>query len=172
MSHTTRTAAVLSLVLSTTSIFAQDRTTQPAPRLADRSLRNTDYTAARVEPAPTPTPSPAPTPAPAPQPAVDPYGFAQILNNYRASAGLPPVAYDANLAGWAASNNAAQCSYGLGHHVNPGFFQNSGWNYADAWSCAVAWMNSPAHRDTLLSPSASSFGIAYGPGPYWTLNVR
>lgn len=163
MSHTTRIATVLLLTLSTVAAAA-DR-----PSKIDSAVQHADYIAGNpVEP----TPTPAPAPAPEPQPVGDPYGFMTILNNYRASAGLPPIAYDPNLAGWAASNNAAQCNRGLGHHVNPGCLQNSGWNYSDAWSCAVGWMNSPAHRDTLLAPSASSFGIAYGPGPYWTLNVR
>lgn len=101
----------------------------------------------------------------------DPYGFAQYLNSYRASAGLPPLAYDANLSGWASSNNAAQCSRGLGHFVNPGCNQNSGMNYSDAYSVYVGWVNSPGHRATLLA-AATRFGISYGPGPFWTLNVQ
>jgi uncharacterized protein YkwD len=102
----------------------------------------------------------------------DPYGFAQILNRYRASAGLAPVSYDPSLSAWASQNNAAQCRRGIGHHVNPNCFQNCGWNYQDAPSAALAWMRSPGHRQNMLSPSISRFGIAYGPGPYWTLNAR
>ncbi|MGZ3488645.1 MAG: CAP domain-containing protein, partial [Isosphaeraceae bacterium] len=47
-----------------------------------------------------------------------------------------------------------------------------GWNYADASAVAQGWMNSPGHRQNLLSPLISRFGIAFGPGPYRTLNAR
>ena len=119
---------------------------------------------------------PAPTAAPAAgcdcSGGSDPYGFASILNGLRAAAGLHPVAYDPELSSWASQNNSAQCHRGIGHHVNPCGVQNCGWNYADASAVAQGWMNSPGHRQNLLSPSISRFGIAYGPGPYWTLNAR
>lgn len=102
----------------------------------------------------------------------DPYGFSQILNAYRASAGLPPVAYDANLSAWASQNNAAQSRKGIGHYINPGCFQNCGWNYSSARAVANGWLQSPGHRDNMLQPGITRFGIAYGPGPYWTLNAR
>src|SRR5260370_41848696 len=57
-------------------------------------------------------------------PATDLYGFAAILNRYRALAGLPPLAYDHELSAWAASNNAEQATRGMGHHVNPNCHQN------------------------------------------------
>lgn len=104
--------------------------------------------------------------------AADPYGFAAIINHYRAQAGLHPLAYDSSLSAWASQNNAAQCSQGIGHHVVPNCFQNCGWNYSSAQEAAVAWMNSSGHRQNMLTPSATRFGIAYGPGPYWTLNAR
>ena len=102
----------------------------------------------------------------------DPYGFVYILNRIRASAGLHPLSYDPNLSSWAHQNNAEQCRRGLGHHVNPGGIQNCAYNYTDANSTAAGWMNSPGHRRNMLSPSATHFGIAFGPGPYWTLNAR
>lgn len=104
-------------------------------------------------------------------PAADPYGFAAILNGYRAAAGLPPLAYDPDLSAWAAQNNAAQCQRGIGHHVNPNCYQNCAWNSTDAGSAAEQWMNSPGHRANMLEPSVSRFGIAFGPGPYWTMNA-
>jgi uncharacterized protein YkwD len=85
---------------------------------------------------------------------------------------LHPVAYDSELSSWASQNNSAQCHRRIGHHVNPCGVQNCGWNYADASAVAQGWMNSPGHRQNLLSPSISRFGIAYGPGPYWTLNAQ
>lgn len=102
----------------------------------------------------------------------DPYGFAAIFNRLRAAAGLQPVAYDPELSSWASQNNAAQCRRGIGHHVNPRCAQNCGWNYATADAVAQGWMNSPGHRQNMLSPSITRFGIAFGPGPYWTLNAR
>ncbi len=108
----------------------------------------------------------------APEPVGDPYGFAAILNSYRAAIGLPALSYEPSLSSWAAHNNAVQSNRGLGHHVNPNCFQNCAWNTPDAASVAVAWMESPGHRANMLSPSVSRFGIAYGPGPYWTMNAQ
>lgn len=105
-------------------------------------------------------------------PTGDPYGFVAILNQMRASSGLAPVAYDPNLSAWASQNNVAQNSYGLGHHVNPGSYQNSGWNYANAAAVAQAWLASPGHRAAMLANGISRVGIAYGPGPYWTMNAQ
>jgi hypothetical protein len=105
-------------------------------------------------------------------PSTDLYGFAAIINQIRAEAGLPPLAYDHDLTAWAARNNEEQVNRGLGHHVSPNCYQNCAWNTTDAASTADAWMNSRGHRATMLSPAISSFGIAYGPGPYWTMNAR
>jgi hypothetical protein len=101
----------------------------------------------------------------------DPYGFASWLNSYRASAGLPALTHDPDLSALAARNNQAQSSHGLGHHVHPNCVQNCAWNTPDAASTADEWMNSPAHRANMLSPHVTRFGIAYGPGPYWTMNA-
>jgi uncharacterized protein YkwD len=134
--------------------------------LADPSLRTAHLSIRETMPA-----EPE-SPAPEPEASGDPYGFAAILNNYRASAGLPPVAYDPNLSNWASQNNAAQSRRGLGHHVNPNCFQNCAWNCTDIVSAATSWMNSSGHRQNMLAPSITRFGIAYGPGPYWTWNAQ
>jgi Cysteine-rich secretory protein family len=105
-------------------------------------------------------------------PAVDPYGFTSILNWYRASAGLAPLAYDYDLSLWAAQNNAEQASRGIGHHVIPNCCQNCAWNTPDAHSVAQAWMKSRGHRANMLDPSITHVGIAFGPGPYWTMNAK
>lgn len=117
-------------------------------------------------------PTPAPTQPYAYQTGGDPYGFTNVLNRIRASAGLHPLAYDPSLSSWAHQNNAEQCRRGLGHHINPFGTQNCAYNYSDADSAATGWMNSPGHRENMLSPTATSFGIAFGPGPYWTMNAR
>ena len=115
---------------------------------------------------------PAATPAAAVAPTADPYGFAAYLNTFRASAGLPPLAYDPDLSSWAARNNSAQKSRGLGHHINPNCFQNCAWNTTNAASTADQWVASAGHRDNMLTRTARTYGIAFGPGPYWTLNLR
>jgi hypothetical protein len=105
-------------------------------------------------------------------PTADPYGFAAILNQYRAAAGLAPLAYDPDLSNWAAQNNIVQAEKGIGHHITANCFQNCAWNTPDAASTAEEWMNSRGHRANMLTSAATRFGIAYGPGPYWTMNAR
>lgn len=132
----------------------------------ERIVRVTDRTLGG-EIRPTVDPVPAPPPA-----STDPYGFVGLLNQYRAAHGLGPVSFDANLSAWASQNNAAQSHRGLGHHVNPNCFQNSAWNCVNALDVATAWMNSRGHRANMLNPGISRVGIAYGPGPYWTMNAQ
>jgi hypothetical protein len=105
-------------------------------------------------------------------PASDPYGFAALVNRIRCAAGLCPLTYDHDLSVWAQHNNVRQCRHGLGHHVSPNCNQNCAWNTPDAESVVQAWMNSPGHRANILDSSSSRFGIAFGPGPYWTMNTR
>jgi uncharacterized protein YkwD len=187
MNATTRMAALgLILILTGTQAQAQTRRgllarlagrgeervahrTPDAPAYRPVAAPVYEYQAAYVAPMAAEASAVEPVPAPV---AADPYGFAAILNGYRAQVGLPPVAVDGNLAAWASQNNAAQCHRGLGHHIVPGCLQNSGWNYASAWEVFVGWLNSPGHRANMLSPSITRVGVAYGPGPYWTLNAQ
>ncbi|WP_161602173.1 CAP domain-containing protein [Tautonia marina] len=181
MIKTTRTiAAALILTLApglSTRVFATERPETFVP-LRDDALGHAVldiFPNFDVLTEPEPEPQPAPDPSaqyPAEQAYGDPYGFAAIINNYRASAGLPPLAYDPNLAAWASQNNAAQCSRGLGHHIMANFFQNCGYNQTSVLDIAISWMNSPGHAQNMLAPSATRFGIAYGPGPYWTMNLQ
>lgn len=179
MIKTTRTfAAALILTLATAITpngFASERSDDSLP-LRDDALGHAvldifpDFETVTV-----PEPEPEPEPEalmPAEHGYGDPYGFSALINNYRASAGLPPLAYDPNLAAWASQNNAAQCSRGLGHHIMANFFQNCGYNQASVLDIAISWMNSPGHAQNMLAPSATRFGIAYGPGPYWTMNLQ
>jgi hypothetical protein len=168
MVATTRnTAIVLTLMLISagSTLPAQEPSGGPLSRLAGRFRHHRPTAAAS-------TPLPDPAAANCDCTGGDPYGFAAILNHLRAAAGLHPVAYDPDLSSWASQNNAAQCRRGIGHHVNPCGVQNCGWNYASADAVAQGWMNSPGHRQNMLSPLISRFGIAFGPGPYWTLNAR
>lgn len=166
-------APALLLIIFAAPLHAQEPTGGPLARLVGR-LRSH-----RCAPAPAAAHTPCSAPrAASPQAAAsdcsggDPYGFTTIVNRLRARAGLCPVAYDPELSSWASQNNSEQCRRGLGHHVNPCCFQNCGWNYADASSVAQGWMDSPGHRQNLLAPQVQRFGIAYGPGPYWTFNAR
>jgi uncharacterized protein YkwD len=175
MSPTTRQTVIIMILVqisAPTTLQAQEPTGGAFHRLVShlrqhRSPMTSSATVATVQ-----TPSAPPIAGCDCNGGSDPYGFTTILNHLRARAGLYPVAYDPELSSWASQNNSAQCHRGIGHHVNPCCVQNCGWNYPDASTVAQGWMNSPGHRRNLLSPSISRFGIAFGPGPYWTLNAR
>ncbi len=100
----------------------------------------------------------------------DPYGFLAWLNATRASIGLGAVAHDANLAAWAAMNNASQAAHGLGHWVmGPARRQNAGWGPAAAvWP---AWVASSGHAAALFDPSITAVGIAWD-GAWWTFSAN
>jgi uncharacterized protein YkwD len=101
--------------------------------------------------------------------AGDGYGFLGWLNSTRASYGLPPVSYDANLSNWAAMNNQQQAARGMGHFVmGPARRQNAAMGAYG--NIGQMWMNSPAHRAALLDPTIRAIGIA-GLGAYWTFNA-
>lgn len=99
----------------------------------------------------------------------DPYGFGAWLNAYRASAGLAPLAYDANLSGHAATSNQYVRAYGWGRHWYMGgtVYQNLGAGAAgQVWSM---WTQSAGHIRALLG-NATRYGIAFD-GYYWTFNA-
>lgn len=126
----------------------------PAP-----PVRTVSYAPAPPAYAPAP-----PTPAPAPPVYGDAYGFTSWLNATRASYGLPPVGYDANLSAWAAANS----SRGFAHTVmGPARRQNVG-SGGFAGVCAM-WMADAPHRAALLDPSITHVGIALV-GSVWTMN--
>jgi uncharacterized protein YkwD len=173
MSSTTRSVAIaLTLIMPATTATAQETSGGPISRFFSRIRQHHSTTTASTSTLSAPVAPVATAPDCDCSSATDPYGFASILNRLRSSAGLHPVSYDPELSTWASQNNAVQCRRGIGHHVNPSCFQNCGWNYPDASSVAQGWMDSPGHRQNMLSPSITRFGIAMGPGPYWTLNAR
>jgi uncharacterized protein YkwD len=170
MCSTIRSVAIaLVLIFPTVRLHAQEPLSGPLSRLVGRFRQH------HTSPAPS-VPSTYAVASAATNCACsdgsDPYGFASILNRVRSTAGLHPVLYDPELSSWASQNNVAQCRRGIGHHVNPCCVQNCGWNYPDATAVAQGWMASRGHRENMLSPSITRFGIAFGPGPYWTLNAR
>jgi hypothetical protein len=102
--------------------------------------------------------------------AGDPWGFQAWLNTTRAAYGLPAVAYDANLTNWAAQNNAAQRTYGMGHHVmGPARRQNAAGAMA-VGDVEARWLGSPAHAAALLDPTIRAFGIHWD-GTFWTFSA-
>ncbi len=148
MSTTTKTiTAALMLLSFTTGSWAQDgpgtflgrfsNPNRPGLVAGLRRVLHPETRPAAMAPA-----SLASTQSPSPQVGSDPYGFGSILNRIRATAGLPPVAYDAELSAWATRNNIAQNWRGIGHHVNPNCFQNCAWNMTDANGAAQTWMSS------------------------------
>jgi len=100
----------------------------------------------------------------------DPWGFGALLNQHRASLGLPALAHDQQLADWAARNNAEQNRLGIGHHYSPVYGQVAAWGHEDAADVLKGWLLSPAHRDVILG-QATQYGI-HQQGRYWTVNVR
>ena len=105
-------------------------------------------------------------------PASDPYGFAAVVNRIRRAAGLAPwltitsfrcgprTIMHGSAATVSATTSARTAT------------RTARWNTPDAESVAQAWMNSPGHRANILDNTSSRFGIAFGPGPYWTMNTR
>ena len=89
------------------------------------------------------------------------------LNDERRARGLGPLAWNAELASYAASWSRTMASSSM-HHSNIGSLLNSfdyvGENIAmgrgvPASSLHVAWMHSPDHRDNVLSPGFQAAGI-------------
>jgi Cysteine-rich secretory protein family len=168
MNPTSALASAFALLAGLTFAAGADARPSNQPK-TDSALYNADHEVQVAEPERL-EPKPAEI-AQHPQCLADPYGFAGILNYFRALSGLHGLVYDPNLSSWAIHNNAVQNVRGMGHHILPNCYQNCGWNSPDAYSAAVMWMNSPHHRDNMLHPNVTRFGIAYGPGPYWTMNA-
>jgi uncharacterized protein YkwD len=106
----------------------------------------------------------APAVQAAPAPA-SPGGFSAWVNGQRAAHGLPPIAEDGALSQQAAVNS----SRGFGHsYMGSARRQNAGvGGPSQVWA---AWMASPAHRDAILDPTITRFGIAVV-GGVWTYSA-
>lgn len=113
--------------------------------------------------------------------------FLQLINNYRSGSGLAPLALDAALtrsATWMANDLATHASFGHTDSVGrspwlrmpdcgvawPGG-ENlaAGTNYSSAQTALSAWINSPSHRDVMLTADFKTIGIArvYREGSYY-----
>jgi uncharacterized protein YkwD len=93
------------------------------------------------------------------------------VNRIRAEFGWSPLAWDGNLAAWAASNSST-CARArtMGHLVQcAGAAQCVAWT-GDPGQAAGQWRNSPAHLNLILA-ARSAAGIDYT-GGIATLNLR
>lgn len=109
----------------------------------------------------------------APATTTDPYNVGGWINRYRATVGLHALAYDHNISGYCASNNAHQSSRGLGHYVNPPGYLGacSGLGYANGQAAVMGWWHSAPHRVILMNRAARYYGVAWD-GRFWSLNIR
>lgn len=106
----------------------------------------------------------------APAAALSDQQFGAWLNSYRASVGLPPVAYDPALAN-AAVNSAEQAKRGMGHHfMGPARRQNAAWSPTGFANVPGMWAANPGHNAALLDPTIRFFGLA-GFGANWTFSA-
>lgn len=99
----------------------------------------------------------------------DPYGFGAWLNAYRASAGLPALAYDANLSAHAAISNQAVRANGWGQHWYMGGTRYQNLGAGAGGTVWPMWTQSGGHIRALLG-NATYYGIAFD-GYYWTFNA-
>jgi len=114
-------------------------------------------------------PPPSPPPTPGPQPT-NPQGLVNQINAQRAANGRAPLATDGGLTNVAGGWAAHLAGIGVLQHQDLYTFLGS-WNTVgetlEVGPCSqsdqaivAAWMNSPPHRDILMSPAFSAVGVA------------
>ena len=108
----------------------------------------------------------------------------ELINAQRAAKGLAPLTIDSNLSVKARIKSADMKQNHYFSHTSPTYcspftimkqlgiaYQSAGENIAKGFTTASAvvnaWMNSPSHRDNILSTRYTSMGIGYVDG-YWT----
>jgi uncharacterized protein YkwD len=165
---------------ASTALLAQPT---PPPTAAPTTAAPT--TAAPTTAAPPPPPAPAPTPGATPSPDA-----VSLTNQQRQSAGLSALSTDGALTAAAAQHSADQAARNsMGHtgsngssaadriRANGGSFSTWGENVAAGYGSASGvvggWMNSPGHRDNILSSAFTRIGVAVAISadgtPYWTM---
>ncbi|WP_165232471.1 CAP domain-containing protein [Aquisphaera insulae] len=165
--------------------------TVAAAPIATTAPEQTNPTQAEAPPQVPATPAPAPTPTPAPPPAapapVDPLAgpataqeqaVVDLTNAFRKENGLPPVAWNLELARAARQQSQAMASTGTFAHVINGVgpadrIAAQGYN-AMAWgenlyvgflsdgtpeAALDGWINSSPHRENLLSTLYADIGV-------------
>ncbi|QEH33845.1 Cysteine-rich secretory protein family protein [Aquisphaera giovannonii] len=117
-----------------------------------------------------------------------------LTNQARVADGLQPLAPDASLADAAAIHSADMARLGRMSHDLPGvpygslsdraahvgydyqsLGENIAYNQPDAPSVVEAWLNSPPHRENMLSPDLTQIGVGVawsgGGEPYYTMEL-
>ena len=98
-----------------------------------------------------------------------PRSLAALVNQYRASHGLPALIVDATVAGLAREHSAAMAKAGqLNHDDFPSrvrrsglamCVENVGWNYRSPEGQFDGWRASPGHDRNMLDPRVERMGI-------------
>ncbi|NJN93094.1 MAG: CAP domain-containing protein [Anaerolineales bacterium] len=112
-----------------------------------------------------------------------------LINAERTSRGLAPLAFDALLAQAAEAHSQDMINRNFFSHINPDGLDpgdrvaNAGYSastvgetigagYTTPAAMLTGWLNSPGHRDILLSPNFTEIGLGYVTGGtyghYWT----
>ena len=95
--------------------------------------------------------------------------LAVLVNQYRASHGLPDLMVDTTIAGLADEHSAAMAQAGQLNHDDfpsrvrrsglPMCVENIGWNYRSPESQFDGWRASPGHNGNMLDPRVARMGI-------------
>lgn len=113
----------------------------------------------------------------------------QLVNVERQKYGLPALYYDQNISAVARTKSADMAINNYFAHYSPTYGMASDMllAYGITWSAwgeniasgqdtpenvVIAWMNSPSHRDNILSPNFTFIGVGYyvdsSGTPFWT----
>jgi len=95
--------------------------------------------------------------------------LAALVNQYRASQGLPALVVDTTIVGLAREHSAAMAQAGQLNHDDfpsrvrrsglPMCVENVGWNYGSPESQFDGWRASPGHNRNMLDPRVERLGI-------------
>ena len=100
----------------------------------------------------------------------DATAVAALVNQHRAERGLQPLALDAQLSGYAEGWSQTMSRSGFRHSsgwVQFGGLEVIGMGHSSPADIVRGWMNSRGHRDALMSPGVSRFGLGRV-GSLWT----
>ncbi len=145
-----------------------------------------DRNSGQVDPAPqNKRPNPAPTPQPAAGLTGDEQQVIALANSARRRAGLGSVSADGKLSSCARDHSNDMTTRGFFSHTSPiqgkqhftqraarfgtsASAENIAKNGGSPAAVFQSWMDSQAHRDNILSPSATRMGVGQS-GALWTM---
>lgn len=93
-----------------------------------------------------------------------------LINQHRAHSGAGPLALDSTITTYAESWSHTMTRTGLRHSsgwVQFGGLEVIGHGHSSPADIVRGWMNSPGHRNAILSPSVTRFGLGRV-GSMWT----